>query len=69
MLVKIDDGFYLNTQHIISVNICKNPFNHEFEVTLGYTPHTAQNAGEFKKKFSSQLEAEIFLSELHQKVR
>ena len=27
MLVKIEDGFYLNSQHIIAVHVSKNPEN------------------------------------------
>lgn len=69
MLVKIEDGFYLNSQHIISVQISKNVSNHLFEMKLQYSPSSVQMNAEYIKVFDSQLEAEIFLNDLNQKIR
>lgn len=69
MLVKIEDGFYLNTRHIIAVHVSRNTATGLFEISLQYTPHSIQQAGEYKKVFNSQLDAELFLNELNQKVR
>ncbi|MCU4311388.1 hypothetical protein EGK58_006345 [Acinetobacter variabilis] len=69
MLVKIEDGFYLNTRHIIAVHVSRNAATGLFEISLQYTPHSIQQAGEYKKVFNSQLDVELFLNELNQKVR
>lgn len=69
MLVKIEDGFYLNTRHIIAVHVSRNAATGLFEISLQYTPYSIQQAGEYKKLFNSQLDAELFLNELNQKVR
>lgn len=69
MLLKVEDGFYLNTEHIIAVNVSKNVETSLFEILLQYTPNSTQQTGEVKKVFGSQLEAEIFLNELNQKIR
>lgn len=69
MLVKIEDGFYLNIRHIIAVHVSRNAATGLFEISLQYTPHSIQQAGEYKKVFNSQLDAELFLNELNQKVR
>lgn len=69
MLVKIEDGFYLNTRHIIAVHVSRNAATGLFEISLQYTPHSIQQAGEYKKVFNNQLDAELFLNELNQKVR
>ena len=69
MLVKIEDGFYLNTRHIIAVHVSRNAATGLLEISLQYTPHSIQQAGEYKKVFNSQLDAELFLNELNQKVR
>ena len=69
MLVKIEDGFYLNTRHIIAVHVSRNAATGLFEISLQYTPHSIQQAGEYKKVLNSQLDAELFLNELNQKVR
>ncbi|MGI1795674.1 hypothetical protein [Acinetobacter variabilis] len=69
MLVKIEDGFYLNTRHIIAVHVSRNAATGLFEISLQYTPHSIQQAGEYKKVFNSQPDAELFLNELNQKVR
>lgn len=68
MLVKIEDGFYLNSQHIIAVRVSKNPENGLLEISIQYTPHSIQQVGEYKKVFQSQIDAEMFLRELNQKL-
>lgn len=69
MLVKIEDGFYLNTQHIIAVQVSRNAITGLFEMKLQYSPSSIQNNAEYVKVFDSQIHAEIFLNELHQKIR
>ena len=69
MLVKIEDGFYLNTQHIIAVQVSRNVTTSLFEMKLQYSPSSIQSNAEYIKVFDSQIEAEIFLNELHQKIR
>ncbi|WP_216934905.1 MULTISPECIES: hypothetical protein [unclassified Acinetobacter] len=68
MLVKIEDGFYLNSQHIIAVHVSKNPENGLLEISIQYMPHSVQQIGEYKKVFKNKLNAEIFLRELNQKL-
>jgi len=50
MLVKVDDGFYLNSHHIIAVRISKDVHN-AFVVAVEYTPNSVQSTGLFEKKF------------------
>lgn len=69
MLVKIEDGFYLNTQHIIAVQVSRNVSTGLFEMKLQYSPSSIQSNAEYIKVFDSQIDAEIFLNELHQKIR
>lgn len=69
MLVKIEDSFYLNTQHIIALQVSKKPANDLFEISIQYTPYSAHQAAEHKKVFASQQDAERFLNELNQKMR
>ncbi|EIM39807.1 hypothetical protein HADU_04870 [Acinetobacter sp. HA] len=69
MLFKIEDGFYLNTQHIIAVRVIKDSTRGVFELHLEYTPNSVRKSGEYIKVFSSQLEAEMFLNQLNQKIR
>jgi len=69
MLFKIEDGFYLNTQHIIAVRVITDSTRGVFELHLEYTPNSVQKSGEYIKVFSSQLEAEMFLNQLNQKIR
>ncbi|OTG71322.1 hypothetical protein B9T26_12410 [Acinetobacter sp. ANC 4169] len=68
MLVKIEDGFYLNTQHIIAIRVSKNATDGNFVVTIEYTPNNIQSMGSYEKVFNSKLEAEIFLQTLHQHI-
>ncbi|MEJ2898481.1 hypothetical protein [Acinetobacter sp. NS-4] len=68
MLVKIEDGFYLNTQHIIAIRVSKNATDGNFVVAIEYTPHNIQSMGSYEKVFNSKLEAEIFLQTLHQHI-
>lgn len=69
MLVKIEDGFYLNTQHIIAIQVSRNISNQLFEMKIQYSPSSHQINAEYIKAFNSKIEAEIFLNELHQKIR
>lgn len=69
MLIKIDNGFYLNSQHIIAVRIVKGACQGQFEVTVEYTPHATAQIGLYKKYFDSQHEAEMFLQELNQRIK
>ena len=64
MLVKIEDGFYLNTQHIIAVRISKSQSG-GFTVATEYTPNSVQKNAVFEKHFDTGLEAEVFLQHLH----
>ncbi|MCG2608275.1 hypothetical protein LZZ98_06950 [Acinetobacter sp. SM34] len=68
MLVKIEDGFYLNTQHIIAIRVSKNATDGNFVVAIEYTPNNIQSMGSYEKVFNSKLEAEIFLQTLHQHI-
>lgn len=67
MLVKVQDGFYLNTAHIIAVRVSKNMMDHSFLVDIAYTPDHAEPKGRYQKKFKTQIEANAFLQQLHQK--
>ena len=64
MLVKVDDGFYLNSHHIIAVRISKDVHN-AFVVAVEYTPNSVQSTGLFEKKFSVGVDAESYLQSLH----
>lgn len=68
MLVKIEDGFYLNTQHIIAIRVSKNATDGNFVVAIEYTPNNVQSMGSYEKVFNSKVEAEIFLQTLHQHI-
>ena len=65
MLVKIDDGFYLSSHHIIAIRIYKD-VQQTFVVSVEYTPNSAQNIGVFEKKFATSREAEQCLQTLNQ---
>jgi hypothetical protein len=69
MLVKVEDGFYLNTQHIIAVRLTRLPLSNDFEVTIEFTPNNHAKQGEFKRRFNSQMETEAFLKELNHNIR
>jgi hypothetical protein len=66
MLVKIENGFYLNSQHIIAVKVSKNAVNGQFMLDIEYTPNSMQSVGIYQKKFDNKLEAELYLQGLHQ---
>lgn len=68
MLVKIEDGFYLNSPHIIAVRISKNITDGCFMVGVEYTPHNTQALGIYQKTFANKIEAEIYLQNLHQQI-
>lgn len=69
MLVKIEDGFYLNTVHIIAIRIAKSAELGTFQVNVEYSPHNHQASGLFQKTFMQQSAAEHYLQNLHQKIR
>jgi len=68
LLVKIEDGFYLNSQHIIAIRVSKNATDGNFAVLIEYTPNNIQAMGSYQKNFASKLEAEIYLQNLHQHI-
>lgn len=68
MLLKVQDGFYLNSNHIIAVHIAKTLHNN-FEITLEYTPNSLHSTGIFKKVVNQQVEAESFLEDLHRALK
>lgn len=65
MLVKIDDGFYLSSHHIIAIRVYKD-LQQTFVVSVEYTPNSAQNTGAFEKRFATSREAEQYLQTLNQ---
>lgn len=66
MLVKIEDGFYLNSQHIIAIRVVKNLTSDTFEVTVEYTPNHKDARGTYQKQLSTKRDTEKFLQSLHQ---
>jgi len=68
LLVKIEDGFYLNSQHIIAIRVSKNAYDGKFVVVIEYTPNNIQATGSYQKNFDSKLEAEIYLQTLYQHI-
>ena len=68
MLVKIEDGFYLNTVHIIAIRIAKSAELGTFQVNVEYSPHNDQASGLFQKTFMQQSAAEHYLQNLHQQI-
>lgn len=68
MLVKIDHGFYLNSQHIIAIKVAKNMQNGHFVMNIEYTPNSMQKEGVFMKEFDNKLDAELYLQSLHKEM-
>ncbi|AXY56455.1 hypothetical protein CDG60_07640 [Acinetobacter chinensis] len=68
MLVKIEDGFYLNSQHIIAVKIKKSAANGRFNVQVEYTPNSVQTTGLYQKEFDNGIEAESYLFTLNKAI-
>ncbi|AWL28774.1 hypothetical protein A7P53_14525 [Acinetobacter defluvii] len=68
MLVKIEDGFYLNSSHIIAIHVSKNMINQNFLVDIEYTPNNQKATGIYHKEFQSKLDADAFLQKLHQQI-
>lgn len=66
MLVKIEDGFYLNSQHIIAIHVVKNLSSSTFEVTIEYTPNHKDAKGTYLREISTKRETEKFLHSLNQ---
>ncbi|WP_180007319.1 MULTISPECIES: hypothetical protein [unclassified Acinetobacter] len=65
MLVKVDEGFYLNSHHIIAIRINRDLLD-TFVVSVEYTPNSVQNTGVFEKKFNARRDAEHYLQTLNQ---
>ncbi|NHB57310.1 hypothetical protein [Acinetobacter shaoyimingii] len=68
MLVKIEKGFYLNSQHIIAVKVAKDTLNGRFIMNIEYTPNSVQTTGLFQKEFDNKSEAELYLQTLHKEM-
>jgi len=68
MLVKIEDGFYLNSIHIIAIHVSKNLITQIFSVDIEYTPNNQSANGTYHKKFQTKAEADLFLQSLHQQI-
>lgn len=69
MLIKIQEGFYLNSQHIIAVSVKRLEAVGDFEITIQYSAHDPLHANEVKRRFATKIDAEIFLQELNQKIQ
>lgn len=65
MLVKIENGFYLNSQHIIAIHVSKCESSGDFFVNLEYTPNSFQKIGQYKITFHSKSDAENYLHTLN----
>lgn len=68
MLVKIKDGFYLNSRHIIALRVNRILNEERFMVSIEYTPHSMQDKGLYQRIFPNKIEAELFLQALHQEI-
>ncbi len=68
MLVKIEDGFYLNSIHIIAVHVSKNMITQNFSIDIEYTPNNHQANGVYHKRCETKAEADLFLQGLHQQI-
>lgn len=65
MLVKIENGFYLNSQHIIAIQVSKNELLGSFLVSVEYTPNSSQKEGLYQISFQSKSEAEAYLHNIN----
>ena len=68
MLVKIEDGFYLNSLHIIEIHVSKNMITQDFSINIEYTPHNQNANGLYHKMCQTKAEADLFLQSLHQQI-
>ena len=68
MLVKVEDGFYLNSQHIIAIRISKDMNNGAYVVIVEYTPNSLQSTGLYQKAFTQRVDAEAYLQTLHKSI-
>ena len=66
MLVKIENGFYLNAQHIIAVRVSRSEAKGQFIVNIEYTPNSAHKAGVYEIAFETKIDAERYLQMLNQ---
>ena len=68
MLVKIEDGLYLNSIHIIAVHVSKNMITQNFSIDIEYTPNNLRANGTYHRKFQNKVDADVFLQSLHQQI-
>lgn len=68
MLVKIDDGFYLNSQYIVAVRIFKNPQHGFFRIVIEYLSNHLYGGGTYQKIIMKQEDAYNYLQTLHQAI-
>lgn len=68
MLVKIEDGFYLNSVHIIAIRVSKNMINQYFSIDIDYTPNSYKASGTYHKQFQNKEDADAFLQKLNQQI-
>lgn len=66
MLVKIENGFYLNAKHIIAVRVSRSEMKGQFMVNIEYTPNSMHKAGEYEVAFETKIDAEKYLQTLNQ---
>jgi hypothetical protein len=69
MLVKIENGFYLNSHHIIAIRVAKCDQTGHFIIHLEYTPNSMQKVGNHKISFATKAEAENYLHTLNQALK
>lgn len=66
MLVKIENGFYLNAHHIIAVRVARSEAKGQFIVNIEYTPNSMQKVGVYEITFETKIDAEKYLQTLSQ---
>lgn len=65
MLVKIENGFYLNANHIIAVRVFRSESKGQFVVNIEYTPNCAEKPGVYEVAFETKMDAETYLQTLN----
>ncbi len=68
MLVKIEDGFYLNSAHIIAIRVSRNMITQCFSIDIDYTPNNQKASGTYHKQFQNKVDADAFLQKVHQQI-
>ncbi|QIO08749.1 hypothetical protein [Acinetobacter lanii] len=69
MLVKVENGFYLNSHHIIAIRVAKCENTGHFLVDLEYTPNSMHKLGNYQITFETKTEAENYLHTLNQALK